>query len=101
MTGRYWPNLDLWRAEDDIAPELATPCHQGIALREGSIASNWTAERSGGCQPLAQPMEAAFDHLAVAVVIERADSSLTTFEVLAGHVEITELAITLAQVEVQ
>jgi hypothetical protein len=27
-------------------------------------------ELSGGCQPFAQPVEAAFDHLAVAVVAE-------------------------------
>jgi hypothetical protein len=28
------------------------------------------AELSGGCQAFAQPVEAAFDHLAVAVVAE-------------------------------
>jgi hypothetical protein len=28
------------------------------------------AELLGGCQPFAQPVEAAFDHLAVAVVAE-------------------------------
>jgi hypothetical protein len=28
------------------------------------------AELSGGCQPFTQPVEAAFDHLAVAVVAE-------------------------------
>ena len=35
-----------------------------------SFVSNGMAEFSGGCQPFTQPIKAAFDHLAVAVVAE-------------------------------
>lgn len=51
-----------------------------------SSASTWMVEFSGRCQPFVQPVQAAFDHLAVAVVAQCANSSLTTLELLAGSV---------------
>jgi hypothetical protein len=54
-----------------------------------------------GPVPVRKPVQTTLDHLAVPVVAESVDSSTASLQMLMGAVKLAELAITLAEVEVQ
>ena len=55
---------------------------------------------SASAQLFSQPLQAVLEELAVFIVAQRADPSLCVPEVLTGLVEIAQLAVAFAQVEV-
>lgn len=50
-------------------------------------------------QPLREPVKATLDHLTVAIVPQRTASSLPAQQVLTGSLQVCELAVALADVE--
>jgi len=90
------PELPLNR-DDGAGGPLTVVTGASRRPQRGMITA--TSRRPVGRVPAVQ--QAGRNHQAVAVAAEGADSRLPVLEVLAGPVEIAELAVALAEVEVQ
>jgi hypothetical protein len=102
--GLFDPRCRRGQAKGSLTPTTARDEDTRVSVPVGSRPAGlppWSLLLSGRLQLVRQTVETSPDHLPVPVVVQRTDRSVAAVQVLAGAVEITELAIALGEVQVQ